>query len=722
MKTKKFTNAEICRLRLQAEKTLTKIDGVVGVGYGLKEKGGMLTDEKALRVYVSKKRDRGILGSKEILPLIYGGLPIDVCEVQQPSPIAGHCHDLGGNVDVAGGYTIVAYPEEKVNEWNRILRDGILKYENENPDNRDSVRRFTQNFTEFIQDPTRGIGTGGGVFEIKIDDHDKYAILTNHHVLHPAKNGDYVYSVEVKDQDRTEDINGDGELDPPPIVLNEEVVANYAKLREFYFNSSSDSSNPNTEPSNPVAKDSWYKILGSNFKDFLKGKYYGRVHLKADRTINYPMEIPEHGGIELKYYLDCGYVHINTDWSSTCRKYKGVKFKTEIIDRNTIGTDEIKISGVRSLTCDDIGKTVFKIGGRSNKTTGKIVDIFSSIDKSFLFKSIMTNPLTEIPLFIDKIVDNQPAQMLVIQQALTIVIDNLDIITFQEDNEISIAASSLLKAKLSCLITQKYQINTSLSRLELANDIQLFLDTYKFDTDKQNIIVIKADGNNCEGNYLFADRGDSGSLLLTEQNELVGLVFSRNYQENDEMTLDEKSYGFACHIAPVLKYLNLKAIISPSGQRSASLNSEVETLDSPSVEDTITFDNLMTAILEKENGELLYESIQKLRPEVIQLVHHSRPVKVAWYRNNGPAFAAHFEKSILDPSYTVPEEIKNVALPMLLKSMSNVLFEHGSIAIKQALNIYSEGILSNVGYCRNFSEFVSSICKYSPNEQLARYN
>jgi hypothetical protein len=54
---------------------------VVGVGVGLREKAGQLTQEVALVVMVRKKVPLETLGAKDRIPAQLGGVPVDVQEV-----------------------------------------------------------------------------------------------------------------------------------------------------------------------------------------------------------------------------------------------------------------------------------------------------------------------------------------------------------------------------------------------------------------------------------------------------------------------------------------------------------------------------------------------------------------------------------------------------------------------------------------------------------------
>jgi hypothetical protein len=66
------------RLAAGADARLRGIPGVIHVSVGLKEKGGALTDQLCIRVYVRRKRDRAEIAPDEVIPLEISGIATDV--------------------------------------------------------------------------------------------------------------------------------------------------------------------------------------------------------------------------------------------------------------------------------------------------------------------------------------------------------------------------------------------------------------------------------------------------------------------------------------------------------------------------------------------------------------------------------------------------------------------------------------------------------------------
>jgi hypothetical protein len=98
------TQEELLELRLAAEASLMRYEGVFGVGLGLKERGGEVTDEVAFRVYVREKKELARLAPAQVLPREYGGVPTDVLEMRRNVP--NRCEDVRQHSPLAGGITI----------------------------------------------------------------------------------------------------------------------------------------------------------------------------------------------------------------------------------------------------------------------------------------------------------------------------------------------------------------------------------------------------------------------------------------------------------------------------------------------------------------------------------------------------------------------------------------------------------------------------------------
>jgi hypothetical protein len=99
-----MTQEELARLHREAEAALKKIPGVVGVGYGHRERGGKTTSEVAWRVYVQKKKPKSELRPEDMVPAEYQGIETDVLE--SPKVVDLSCEDLDAYSPLTGGITV----------------------------------------------------------------------------------------------------------------------------------------------------------------------------------------------------------------------------------------------------------------------------------------------------------------------------------------------------------------------------------------------------------------------------------------------------------------------------------------------------------------------------------------------------------------------------------------------------------------------------------------
>jgi hypothetical protein len=199
---------------------------------------------------------------------------------------------------------------------------------------------------------------------------------------------------------------------------------------------------------------------------------------------------------------------------------------------------------------------------------------------------------------------------------------------------------------------------------------------------KQNCIEIEpAADHTCNGK--FALPGDSGSAVVNERNELVGLLFG-----GDAAT----GFGHASHINPVLTRMNIKAITRLAPHPSASSRS-----DAPGVivgEGVVrTTTALRETLSRSERGREVAVLFDAHREEIFHLVNRRRPVTVVWHRGKGPAFLAHAADSARHPERLVPREIDGVSRRTLVENMARAFSEHGSPALREAVRLHLDETL-----------------------------
>lgn len=157
-------SSPLMALRARAEKALKeRFADVTGVGIGLRQKDGAVTNFPALRVYVTKKRALDELRDDEVIPATFEDYPVDV--VEHIKCIPAHCEDKKLYARMIGGISISNLKPEP----------GTA-----------ALGRGTLGFFATIQ------GEGPP---------DNVALVSNHHVLAAAGavDGDAIYQVKSID-------------------------------------------------------------------------------------------------------------------------------------------------------------------------------------------------------------------------------------------------------------------------------------------------------------------------------------------------------------------------------------------------------------------------------------------------------------------------------------------------------------------------------------------
>ena len=374
-----------------------------------------------------------------------------------------------------------------------------------------------------------------------------------------------------------------------------------------------------------------------------------------------------------QFHLDCAIALIHIDstccWS-TCTKDK-IKYSPEIVDLNaptdpasTTPNPVNMISDVRSVIDDPniIDKKVFKVGRATGKTQGKVRIIAAS------------EPLLPDP--------SDP-------HAPTVAINVIRI---------------------------------------------------DFDRDSTTSRV------NCLGNDRFAEGGDSGSIVVDEANRVIGLVAISAAAAHASDPPPKTYPTYACHILPVLDTLKIciptTAGISHgsclctdgSGLKSAPpapsanptgkvvFQSELATSDLAAVAEPVAFEPVhitdeqatrmlafRDALVATPRGRELHDAFVRVRRELGYLVRKSRPVKVVWHRNRGPAYFAHVLNHLKGDTPSVPREVDGVTREEFLTRMAAVLAVHGSIPLRDAIAHYRAELLPTLIEVNDVSDCLNAI-------------
>lgn len=224
----------------------------------------------------------------------------------------------------------------------------------------------------------------------------------------------------------------------------------------------------------------------------------------------------------------------------------------------------------------------------------------------------------------------------------------------------------------------------------------------------QILVMPEPDPNDANLRVSFAVGGDSGTVILNESNQVVGLMSrawiidqsQRDFFQN-ELQINIPSHvgtlGIVNPIHAVLENLDIEIVANMAGTAQTAAQ-QFQGLHSPPVKKyqqlTIVenLNGIKALLLQTPLGTHLYNALEEHHTEVGELVNRNREVTVVWHRNMGPAFTAILSKAARDVQYPIPEKVKSISLQNLVERMANVLSKHGSDSLRNAIANYLESI------------------------------
>ncbi|MGJ3246516.1 MAG: hypothetical protein ACFE0I_10620 [Elainellaceae cyanobacterium] len=227
-------------------------------------------------------------------------------------------------------------------------------------------------------------------------------------------------------------------------------------------------------------------------------------------------------------------------------------------------------------------------------------------------------------------------------------------------------------------------------------------------SEEANVTITDLGGNRLRFVVnVFSLEGDSGSVILNSTNQVVGLHFAGSIRIIDVLNdgqLETISVptgrGFACHIAPILEQFDIRiqaGTLPTAGSLPLPEESRVPvpTLVPGGVvrteleEDELDLNRSLQQIEQElratRNGSALIRRLETHLPEIMNLVHHHRRVKVTWHRLKGPAFVVHLVRALHDRQKPFCKEIEGISLQMLANRMYEALMQAGSEVLRNHL-------------------------------------
>lgn len=217
-------------------------------------------------------------------------------------------------------------------------------------------------------------------------------------------------------------------------------------------------------------------------------------------------------------------------------------------------------------------------------------------------------------------------------------------------------------------------------------DIERDGTTYTF---TGQIEIEHVDGNTHE----FSSSGDSGSVIITDQGAIIGLLFASGKTEVSPGNFEFLT--LANHIDLVESGMGISVNLTPVDTDTTS--GAMITLPKKGRHDASLFEEFRKEFTETDKGKVLWDMVRKRSKELVYLINHNRNVLVTWHRNQGPAYLACILKNIRKPSYRIPQEIKGITLLHLLQQMGDCLMIDGSKSLQDDILEWRTFILEKFG-------------------------
>jgi hypothetical protein len=222
------------------------------------------------------------------------------------------------------------------------------------------------------------------------------------------------------------------------------------------------------------------------------------------------------------------------------------------------------------------------------------------------------------------------------------------------------------------------------------------------DSTNTKILEIEVKKNN--GNDRFSRGGDSGSALLNEDDEIIGLhKAGKNGDEVPVGSFFSKSIG----IQEVLDAFDAEGfpitiLFGPAGGESATRTAAPALQQEP------------LALLEQrlrstEEGRQVLRLYDSHHRELVELVNNERAVTVVWRRKQGPAWLAAFARSLKHPEYRIPTEIEGVDRVEALTSLRAAFLRSAGPELRAAIEVHTEDVLRVATRCDTVEELLGTL-------------
>jgi hypothetical protein len=196
----------------------------------------------------------------------------------------------------------------------------------------------------------------------------------------------------------------------------------------------------------------------------------------------------------------------------------------------------------------------------------------------------------------------------------------------------------------------------------------------------------------------FSEEGDSGSAVLNDGNQVVGILFSGAGTTSEATPFQAIQNAFknlSIDVATAQKSGVVQVVPEPSVLRSrTSATAGAQVRPAPSVVFPLwsRLGEVQQEITATAGGQEYAEAIRRHAPEVQKLIDTNRRVAAVWQRSGGPQMIQALLGILQVRDRTIPTEINGKPLSDCVAKMQRVLLRHASPDLATALRKYAPRI------------------------------
>ena len=228
-------------------------------------------------------------------------------------------------------------------------------------------------------------------------------------------------------------------------------------------------------------------------------------------------------------------------------------------------------------------------------------------------------------------------------------------------------------------------------------------------TDYEHQIIIQPTkgGVDDNGQLNFCVAGDSGSVVINQFNQVIGLLHTAGPMTQAELEASSvpcagatvspnvANLGGAAPIHAILDALGIDIFPSP-GVNSTGIPTSPPSPAIPTgalvpgsglqprmmtAEELVrsrVLDVVIDELFSTPLGRKILALYEQHGPQARELLEHDRRVKIAWHRNHGPTFVAKLMSGLSSPDHAIPAVINGVPALEALQRVVDVFLERGT--------------------------------------------